>query len=594
MIRSIKYFLPVLLLTGFSSCVKDFLQKPNTTGTTTIQTVFSTTAGAEQAIAAAYRDILVQNLWNGRSIDNGTLSGISGEMCYGETWATLAKYVSAGFLPTPFQNNKAQSTDNYFDNWSAIRECYIIMQNIDDVTDMDGSTKNYVKAEMQALIAYRYTGMFIRYGGVPIVTKALQQTDTLTIPRASLQETLNWIVQLCDNAAAGLPDRWDVKYSGRVTKGIALAIKAKALTYAARPLFNAATPYMDFGSNNNLISFGSADNKRWEDAIAANEAVLSWAAQNGYGIINTGGTVNKPNANAMDDYGTATSVPGNKEVLLAYKLDDGGSKFFRFYNPTTNNPERYLIDHYGMLSNFLVNYYKADGTDQTWPGSGAGNALPYSDYASRMQEMEPRFKCDNYAHAIDCWNNPGDNLWAYANCGKGSNHDGGYGRGDAQSVKYYYKGGSRFWFEYPLFRMPEFYLNLAEAYNETGNTSKALQNLNIVHNRAGLPSITETNQTKLRSIIQREWAVEFYNENHRFFDVKHWKLQDIGNGIIGGPMREFQFTLVPGQTNDRLPENLLNYYDQVTYNCYWDTKMFLEPFPQEEIDKGILIQNPGY
>jgi hypothetical protein len=142
--------------------------------------------------------------------------------------------------------------------------------------------------------------------------------------------------------------------------------------------------------------------------------------------------------------------------------------------------------------------------------------------------------------------------------------------------------------------MPEFYLYLAEAYNETGNSSKALDNLNIVHNRAGLPAITETDQAKLRAIIQREWAVEFYNENHRFFDVKHWKLQDIGNGIVGGNMREFQFTMVAGQTNDRLPQNLKDYYDQVTYVAYWNTKMFLEPFPQEEIDKGILVQNPGY
>lgn len=591
--KTIHLLLGVMSLAAVSSCTKDFLQKPNTTGSTTIETVFSTRVNAEAAIAASYRNILVQNLWNGRSIDNGTLSGISGEMCYGETWATLAKYVSAGFLPTPFQNNKAQSTDNYFDNWSAIRSCYLAIENIDKVSDMDATTKGYVKGEMKALIAYRYTGMFIRYGGVPIVKKSLTQTDSLNIPRASLQETLSWITQLCDEAAASLPDKWEDKYTGRLTKGVALAIKAKALTYAARPLFNAASPYMDFGKNNNMICFGSTDAKRWTDAIAANEAVLTWAAANGYAIINTGGGNKVPNTNAFADYGTATSTPGNKEVMLAFKYDENGSKFFRFYNPTSNNAERYLIEHYGMLTNFLPNYWKADGTDQVWPGLGTANALPYDDYKTKMSQMEPRFLCDNYVHGVDPLNNLGDNLWTYANASKGSNHN-GYGKGVGQSVKYYYKAGSRLWFEYPLFRMPEFYLYLAEAYNETGNTSKALDNLNIVHNRAGLPAITETDQTKLRAIIQREWAVEFYNENHRFFDVKHWKLQNIGNGIVGGDMREFQFTMVDGQTNDRLPQNLKNYYDQVTYVAYWNTKMFLEPFPQEEIDKGILVQNPGY
>ncbi len=86
----------------------------------------------------------------------------------------------------------------------------------------------------------------------------------------------------------------------------------------------------------------------------------------------------------------------------------------------------------GMPTNFLVNYYRADGTDQSWP-SGAANALPYSDYATKMQAMEPRFKADNYAHCINCWNNPGDNAWAYANCGQGQNHNGS-GSGDAFDV----------------------------------------------------------------------------------------------------------------------------------------------------------------
>lgn len=589
-------FLIGLGLTGILfSCQKDFLQKPETTGNTTIESVFSTTTSAENAIAAAYRASLIQGLWDGRSINNGILSGISGELNYGETWATLIYYINSGYQPTPRDNNKAQSSDNFFDNFSALRKCFIVMENIDKVADMDASMKGYVKAEMKGLIAYRYLGMFIRYGGVPIVTKSLEPSDDLNIPRASLQETLDYCVKMADEAAAGLPDKWDDKYTGRLTRGAVLAIKAKALLFAARPLFNSATPVIDFGSNNNLICFGTADQNRWSTAAAASEAALSWATQNGYGLINTGGAgANNPDPKAFDDYGTATSTPANKEVILAYKFDQNDSKFFRFYNRTSNNAERYLIDNYGMLSNFLPNYYAKDGTDQTWPGTGIANALPYSDYAAKMQNMEPRFKADNMAHAIDAWINPGNTLWTYYNAGTGTNRDGGRGKGDAVMTKYYYNAGSRLWFEFPLFRVAELYLNLAEAYNESGNSTKALENLNIVHNRAGLPSITETNKDRLRKIIQREWAVEFFNENHRLFDVKHWKLDNIGNGVLGGPMREFQFTLKSGQTDSKIAANLVSYYDQQTFVAYWHPKMFLEPFPQEEIDKGIIIQNPGY
>ena len=32
----------------------------------------------------------------------------------------------------------------------------------------------------------------------------------------------------------------------------------------------------------------------------------------------------------------------------------------------------------------------------------------------------------------------------------------------------------------------------------------------------------------------------------------------------------------------------------VAFNSYWTDAMFLEPFPQTEINKGTLVQNPGY
>jgi len=215
-----------------------------------------------------------------------------------------------------------------------------------------------------------------------------------------------------------------------------------------------------------------------------------------------------------------------------------------------------------------------------------------------MNEMEPRFLADNMPHTMNAKNNAGNNTWFYNarntgdNFGKGGNRGpSGRGRGAAISIKFYYKAGSRNWFEFPLFRMTEFYLSLAEAYNETGNSAKALENLNIVHNRAGLPSITETDKNLLRKIIQREWAVEFYLENHRFFDVRHWKLSDIGNGVMGGAMRELQFTI----TGDALvPSGYVDFYDNTVFTAYWDPKMYLLPIPQEEVDKGVVVQNPGY
>jgi len=574
------------MIIGLFSCQKEFLQKPSTTGTTTIETVFSTQVNAEGAIAAAYRASLIQGLpYSGLS--HGTLASLSGELSWGWNWHDTYVIINNGMSAAGKQE------DDFDANYAAIRQDYLVFENIDHVKDMDPGTKDIVKAEMEGLIAYRYMGMFIRYGGIPITGKALNSNDDLAINRATLQETEDTIINLCDRAAKVLPDTWPDNWRGRLTKGVALAIKARTLMYAARPLFNATTPYLDLGEHNNLISFGTADQQRWEDAIAANEAVLAWAKASGHDIINTGDAgEGVPNPHAFVDYATATSVLNNPEVLLGYKFDQqyGISNFFNVSTYATVN--RFDIATYGMETNFLTNYYKNDGTDQVWPGLGPGSAIPASEYFKRMKEMEPRFLADNMPHATDPLNNPGDQGWAAVNADFGVNQDGSAGKGDAYSVKYYYKAGSRPWFEFPLFRMAEIYLNLAEAYNETGNSQKALENLNLVHNRAGLPTITEADKSKLRTIIQREWAIEFYNENQRYFQVKHWKLPDIGTGIIGGPRREFQFTS-NGQ-NVELPQNLITFYDQVVFQAYWAPKMFLDPFPQDEINKGIITQNPGY
>ena len=49
------------------------------------------------------------------------------------------------------------------------------------------------ETEALALAAYRYMGMFYRYGGVPIVTKSFLSTDDLSAPRATVQEMVDFV-----------------------------------------------------------------------------------------------------------------------------------------------------------------------------------------------------------------------------------------------------------------------------------------------------------------------------------------------------------------------------------------------------------------
>ena len=603
--KKITTILAVLGLLALTSC-DFFLQKPDTTGTVDRDAVFSSKKNAEAALMSCYTNALIHGLPGGMGIAHGTLGSISGEINRGYDWHGTYKVAQAGLSVNGADGSDA-GADHYGNNWRFIRQCFIVKENIDQVVDMDQKDKDAIKAEVTALIAYRYMGMFYRYGGVPIVTKSFEASDDLTAGRATLEETLQYILDLCDEAHAGLPAKWDAANTGRMTQGAVLAIKARALMFAARPLFNSATPYLDNGELNNLICFGNEDKERWKDAIDANEAVLSWASGNGVTLINTGGT---PNANAFVDYATATSTPANAEIILAYKRNstDMYSNYISYYHNCSPywTYNRYDTDNTGVLSNHVKMYYKNDGSEMSWPAVGDAAPRNGSDWIANIGSIEARALADIKFGGFDAKNNEGNTSWSNLGWSRGGydaktssgnafpNSVGGTGQACGERTKFYYNAGSRTWFEFPLFRLAETYLNLAEAYNEYGNPTKALENLNKVHNRAGLPSITEKDQAKLRAIIQREKAIEFFCENHRYFDVKHWKHKDIANGICGGSMRGFTYNIKADATWPYAAANIETYWEAELYQAFWSPAMFLEPFPQSEVNKGTTTQNPGY
>ena len=575
-----------MLITGmiamvlFASCEKKFLEMP-ISNTTTVDTVFSTTTNAEQAIADVYQKTLCQGLPYKMDYDNWNAmiqSNLSGELTYGFSWTLAQTMLINGYNA----NGTSEDMDGFNNNYSAIRRAWLVYENIDKVHDktMTDDYKATIKAEMKALIAYRYEQMLIAYGGVPMVAKSMSSSEDLNVKRSSVKLVLDSITTWCDQAAQVLPSVWEDKWTGRMTKAAALSVKAKALMYAARPLFNTDKPYMDFGSNSELLCLGNTDANRWATAATAAEAVITEAEGNAnIGIINSAGDgVMNTAAQALIDYGTATSTPANKEVILAFKAAVNTTGFNVFMNPRTN------WQAYGnvLTTNFLENYSKQDGTDQVWPK--AGTVAAFSDYTTRMNDMEARFKASFQGTGIDSWNNPGDANWAWSKI-----FQGGYS-GCAQSVKFWYKAGTRTWFDFPIFRLAAFYLSAAEAYNEMNQQTQALARLNVVRLRAGLPAVTETNQAALRKIIQREWAVEFCGENYRLHDVKHWKLDNIGNGILGGSIRAFLYN----DGSAALATANKNYEDRQRYIAFWSAKQFLNPIPQSEVNKGIIIQNPGY
>jgi hypothetical protein len=113
-----------------------------------------------------------------------------------------------------------------------------------------------------------------------------------------------------------------------------------------------------------------------------------------------------------------------------------------------------------------------------------------------------------------------------------------------------------------ILRYAEVLLIHAEAANELGKTSEALQSLNEVRQRVGLPDVTTTDQAQLRLKIWHERRVELGMEGDRFFDL----------------IRQGRAAQVLGPLGFQSPKN----------NLF--------PVPQQQIDisGGTLTQNPGY
>jgi hypothetical protein len=591
-----------------SSCQDYFLERPDTTGTYDISTVYSSRENAHSILMNCYFNSLVHG-WpiRGNGVNHSTLGDISGERAKGYDWEGSGYIASAGLSPIYREYYTVNGADNYGANWQWIRACWLLIENVDTVPDMDQTEKDLWKAEAYGLIAYRYMGMFYRYGGVPKVERAFdsQSVENMNLPRMTLSETLDFILELCQKSYDGLPDRdRPANEKGRLTRGAVLAIEARVLQFAARPLFNADSPYLNFGSNNDLICFGTADPSRWEDARDANLAVLQWAVENGYRLVKQAGEGEQNTfEQAVNDYGTATSQPSNPEALLQYKVDFFDNDLFvnllgaRSVVEGAGSWNSYANDKNGILTNLFEKYWMADGSEPDWPEPGEA-ARKGSDWESRIKNTEARCRVDwlfpttefHIAH-------PGQIAW-----GDIATQVGNVGYEDVYPLAYGFGAGPRAvkfwafrnvpWTELPLFRLAETYLNLAEAFNELGDETKALQYLNEIHLRAGLPALTVSGQDNIRKLIQRERAVELQGENHRYFDAKHWKIADIADGGFAGPMREFQFYVEPnwgGRSG-----TIKSYWDVVTYNAFWANYMYLEPFPIDETMKGAIIQNPGY
>ncbi|WP_449437615.1 RagB/SusD family nutrient uptake outer membrane protein [Pedobacter steynii] len=146
-------------------------------------------------------------------------------------------------------------------------------------------------------------------------------------------------------------------------------------------------------------------------------------------------------------------------------------------------------------------------------------------------------------------------------------------------------------------RYAEVLLNFAEAANEAygpdvvpaGSTFSARQAINMIRSRASvnMPDLaTGMAQTDMRTAIRHERQIELAFEEHRFYDVRRWKIADVtenqpSRGVIITKNSDGTFTFTPKIALD---------------GRKFETKHYWLPIPRAEIlaSGNQLQQNPNY
>jgi hypothetical protein len=142
-----------------------------------------------------------------------------------------------------------------------------------------------------------------------------------------------------------------------------------------------------------------------------------------------------------------------------------------------------------------------------------------------------------------------------------------------------------------LIRFAELYLNYAESRNEAyGPDAEVYAALRALRLRAGLrPSDVQAglNQEQMRKLIQNERRIELAFEEHRFFDIRRWKLFD--DPEQKSAIQNIRAVKIIRNEDGSITINPNHKLQERTFS----PKMYFYPIPMDEIQKNKnLTQNP--
>ncbi|MGY0041308.1 RagB/SusD family nutrient uptake outer membrane protein [Pedobacter sp. NJ-S-72] len=441
------------------------------------------------------------------------------------------------------------------------------LDNADKVTVIDKGLLDRYKAEVRFLRAFSYFNLLSRFGAVPLMTHVVAIGEE-NIPQTSKADVLKFVLDELDAVSKILPQSYGggrPNEKGRITKGAALALKARAYLYDGQwqqaadaasqvmglgySLFKVTTqdPYQAKDLYSKWVNFtDAADSSRFCLGLSSYEALFYQKNNGNSEVILDRQYIKQIDANALNTLLPPGSIGGWSSLAPTQSLVDSYASYKTGEAVTPTDPaQRAAL--YNAKDPAFVNEYKnrdprfyasilfetapwnaiEDKYKFKWVEGGSNMSQTGYNFRKMVDPAIFREQVDNYANLI-------------------------------------------------LIRYAEVLLTYAEAKNEvSGPDGTVYDALDAIRTRSGMPVVDRSkyaDQTSLRALIRNERRVELALEGQRYMDIRRWKIAPQAMKTIN--------SIKNSQAQQRV----------------WTDKLYLMPIPQSQIDlaKGVLKQNTGY
>jgi len=385
-------------------------------------------------------------------------------------------------------------------NYKIIRKCNMLIENLPSVSDnkVIPEIKERYLAEAHFLRAYCYFDLIRTFGKAPLIKHVQSMEEDLLVKPTSFGEMVEFISAECDEWCDKMYVEVAESQIGHASKGAFLALKARALLYWASPLNN---------PDNEL--------SRWESAAAAADDVIKLGV---YELYKTG---EWPYFNQAFD-----ETAANKEVIFArrFQFPEMTSNIHMQWSYDPQKSDRGSWNGLYPTQNLADAFETTDGKPITDPTSIYDPQNPYANRDSRFYQclIYHGMTWEDYPIRMDICT-PSS---THARCGYGLRKFIEEHVGPASDL---YVGTFAQDNDCPLFRYSEVLLNYAEAMNEARSApgTEVYAAVNEIRNRSGQPNLPGgLSQDEMRTRIQNERRIELLLEEHRFFDLRRWKMAD--------------------------------------------------------------------